>query len=534
MKELKNLKLEELTTEQKIGMMLCARNFYVVNEEDTEYVMEMIRNHSLGCIQVPYDKPFIMEKVKEAADYPIIIVTDMEMGCPMSDLPPVPMMTLAACNQPKHYRAFARALVADAKKLGFNGLWSPVIDVLTCDGPAKVYRTFSDDPQFVARAAEHISEVFANNHFMSCGKHYPGEGKWKGQDAMSIDTHMANVASNTPMEEIVENGFVPYLHLMDKGLLPSIMVGHVVHKGIDPELPSSLSKKVLDLIRDRGFDGVCFTDSFAMMAILQMYGEEKLYGMAAAAGNDIILPNYRSTTRSAYENLLQNYKDGAFSEERLNEAVRRVLALQAFLGAEPENPDPFTEEDRKTYYDIAKDCITAITDEGVDAALPADNKDRLFVIIGDEKQVAMGSLTAETMTRDWYHPEDIEKKIHEEFPEAEVVWLPEYPNHKDNEKVLLAAARHKEVVFMTYCNTRPYLGTDCMTRRVESVINALIMSGKVSAVVHFGNPFAQKYIDHVPRRIFGYMMPESQLHAVEVLSGKLPAPGKLPYHVEFQ
>ena len=138
------------------------------------------------------------------------------------------------------------------------------------------------------------------------------------------------------------------------------------------------------------------------------------------------------------------------------------------------------------------------------------------------------------MTRDWYHPEDIEKKIHEEFPEAEVVWLPEYPNAKDNEKVLLAATRHKEVVFITYCNTRPYLGTDCMTRRVESVINALIMSEKVSAVVHFGNPFAQKPVKHVARRLFGYMMPQSQLHAIEVLAGKLPAPGKLPFHVEFE
>lgn len=524
---MKNLKLEELTTEQKIGMLLCARNFYTVDEEDLEYTIDMIRNHSLGCIQVPYDKPYIMEKVKAAADYPIIIITDMEMGCPMSELPPVPMMTLSACDEPKYYQAFAKALVADATKLGFNGIWGPVIDVLAGDGPARVYRTFSDDPEKVAQAAEQISQVFADNHFLSCGKHFPG-------GSHEHDSHMTKTCSYDTVEELNNVKLLPYWHLMKKGLLPTIMVGHGLHVNVDPELPASLSKKTNDLIRERGYDGVCFTDSFAMMAILQKYGEENIYGMAVAAGSDIVLPNYRSLTKTSYEMLLKNYRDGAFTEERLNEAVRRVLATQAIVAECTDGAGLFTEEDRKNYYDIAKACITAVNDPGVDAALPADNKDRVFVIIGDEPITKLGSLTAETMTRDWYHPEDIEKKINEEFPEAEVVWLPEYPNAKDNEKVLLAAARHKEVVFITYCNTRPYLGTDCMTRRVESVIDALIMSDKVSAVVHFGNPFALKHIKHVSRKLFGYMMPQSQLHAIEVLAGKLPAPGKLPYHVEFQ
>ena len=89
------------------------------------------------------------------------------------------------------------------------------------------------------------------------------------------------------------------------------------------------------------------------------------------------------------------------------------------------------------------------------------------------------------------------------------------------------------MVFVTFCTTRPYLGTDCMTRRVEAVINALILSGKVSAVLHFGNPFALKPISHVPRRLFGYMMPQSQLYAIEVLAGKLPAKGRLPYQINF-
>ena len=72
-----------------------------------------------------------------------------------------------------------------------------------------------------------------------------------------------------------------------------------------------------------------------------------------------------------------------------------------------------------------------------------------------------------------------------------------------------------------------------MTRRAEALVNALIRSGKVSAVVHFGNPFAVRPLLHVPRLLFGYNCPESQPGAIEVLAGKRPAPGKLPFRIEL-
>lgn len=524
---MKFLKLEELSTEQKLGMLLCARNFSRTDEADMEFTLDLIRNHALGCVQVPFKKPEVVKKILEVADYPIIMVSDMEMGFPVSKLPPIPMMTLAACNKPEYYRAFARAVVTEAKEFGCNANWGPVIDILGGDGPAKVYRNFSDDPDRVAEAAIEMSQVFANNHFMSCGKHYPGG------DGSGMDSHMANSDCMNTKEELLGIKFVPYKRLMEKGLLPSIMSGHKTIPAVDPEYPASLSKKVIDLIRDIGFDGVCFTDSLAMMAIMQKYGEENILGMAVAAGNDIVLPNYRRSNKENYEMLVQNYKDGAFTEERLNEAVRRVLALQEYLGQEPEQPDLFTPEDEKTYYSIAKDCITAVTDPGVDAALDPENKDRVFVVL-TESNTAADELAQEMITRPWYQPDEIIKKIGEEFPEAEIVTLPEFSTAKQNEKVLIAATRHEEVVFVTFCNTRPYLGTDCLTRRTESVINALSMSGKVSTVLHFGNPFALKTLNHIPRKIFGYMMPQSQLHSIEVLAGKLPANGTLPFKVEFQ
>ena len=518
---MKQLKIEELSTEQKLGMVFCARRF---EAEDIEFTIEMIKKRALGCVQLPAHRKDVIEKILAAADYPILVFNDTEMGYPVSKLPKIPLMSLAACDKPEYYQAFAKGIVRDAKQAGFNGTWGPVIDVLRVDGPCSVYRHFSDKPEKVAESAEQIAKIYRQNHYLSTGKHYPG-----GHTGI-LDTHMAEGRSDVTEEELIEKDLLPYMYLHKKGLLPCIMTGHDVYPKIDPDYPASLSKKVIDIIRRLGFDGIAFTDSFAMMGILQKYGEENIYGMAIAAGNDIVLPNFRLPSKACYEMLVKNYRDGAFSEERLNEAVRRVLAAQAFVSEEPENPTTFTEEDRETLNAVARDCITAITDPGVDAALPADNKDRIFIIV-TENVFDATSDNPETDVANWYRPDRIAKKIRQEFPEAGIEFIPEFSGQKDNDRVLSAATGYKEAVFVTFCSTTSYLGTDGLTRRTEAVMNSLIQSGKVSAILHFGNPYALKNITHVPRKIFGYMITDSQIHAIDVLAGKLEAKGHLPYEV---
>lgn len=516
-------KLEEMTIEQKLGMTFCARP---ANDEDYEFVFDLIKKRALGCVQVSPRRPERVKQIKDLADYPILIICDCENGFPTSDIPKIPLVALSACDNEEYYRVFAKGVATEAKKIGFNGTWSPVVDVLHCDGPCKVHRHLSDDPMRVAKAAEIIAEVYRQYGYMSSGKHYPG-----GKD-MPYDNHMAPVPSHKTKEELLEKDLVPYKYLMEKGLLPSIMTSHGVFANIDPDTPGTLSPKVQSIIREMGFDGVTFTDSFAMMAILQKYGEENVLGMAIAAGNDIVLPNYRTRDRVAFGYLLKNFEDGMFTEERLNEAARRVLKLLEFLGAEPETDAPLTEEDRAMFDCMAKDCITAVCDNGVAPALDPDKK-HLFVILTDNSFAEDDNLM-ETTTENWYYPKVIANKIREEFPDAGIIYLPELPNQKQNENVFLEAAKHDDVVFVTFCMTQPYLGTDCLTRRVENVIDCINLANKLAGVLHFGNPFALQPLLHVKRKLFGYTMPDTQPYCIEVLAGKLPAKGTLPFNIEFK
>lgn len=514
---------DEMTLEQKLGMLYCARPF---KDHDLEFTLELIKKRALGSVQVPPTKPHYMQKIKEVADYPIIVVCDTETGFPTSKKQPIPLVTLAACDKPEYYQVFAKAVVTEAKAAGYNATWNPVVDVLRCNGPIKVYRLFSDDPQRVCRASEEICKVYKRNGYMSCGKHYPG-----GNDA-PYDNHMTSMPSQCAEEDLQNFDLVPYKYLMERDLLPSIMTRHAVYKNIDPEHAGTMSPKVQGMIRKMGWDGVCWTDSFGMMAILQKYGEENILGLAIAAGNDIVLPNYRTRAEVTFGHLVENYQRGMFSEERLNESVRRVIDLQNKLAEIPEAVDVFTEEDQKLYDSIAAASITAVCDEGVNAKLDSDTN-KLFVIVTPNSFDPNEELL-ETAMDTWYDPQRIADKIRAEFPDAAIEFIPEFPAKKDNERVLVASTKFDEVVFVTYCETQPYLGTDGLTRRIEVVIDSLNMANRLSTVVHFGNPFALETLQHVGRKIFGYTMPDAQLCAIDALAGKLDPKGTLPFNVKFQ
>ncbi len=163
-----NDKIAEMTTEQKLGMLYCARRF---EEEDMDFIIEMVKKRALGCVQSYPQRPEITKRILQEADYPILMICDTERGFPTSTLPKTPLISLAACNKKEYYHSFAKGIVRDAKEAGFNGTWGPVIDVLLCDGPGKVSRYFSDNPHKGGEAAEEIASIFKQEQLSTKKSH---------------------------------------------------------------------------------------------------------------------------------------------------------------------------------------------------------------------------------------------------------------------------------------------------------------------------------------------------------------------------
>jgi phage shock protein PspC (stress-responsive transcriptional regulator) len=84
---MRELKLEDLSTKQKLGMVNTAMIGGACTKEDLEYLLDMVRNHAIGSIWVQWDQKWdhqtaegYIKMVREVADYPIIIMTDAESG----------------------------------------------------------------------------------------------------------------------------------------------------------------------------------------------------------------------------------------------------------------------------------------------------------------------------------------------------------------------------------------------------------------------------------------------------------------------
>ena len=101
---------------------------------------------------------------------------------------------------------------------------------------------------------------------------------------------MAETSSEATVEELLDYNLYPYKYLIDRGLLDGVMTEHTRFSSIDNVYPASLSKPVIDIIRDRlNFDGFCVTDALTMMGVVTKFGYDNSKGLSIAAGNDLAL-----------------------------------------------------------------------------------------------------------------------------------------------------------------------------------------------------------------------------------------------------
>lgn len=230
--------------------------------------------------------------------------------------------TLAARGEPDDVREFALDLGAELSALGVDADLAPVVDV--DDGPAQGIigdRAFSGDPDTVAEYGLAFAEGLAAAGVHPTAKHFPGHG------LSSVDSHLRLGSVDTPMRTLLREDVPPFAALIEAGV-PLVMVNHVAYKALDPKLPASLAAPTYALLREQGFDGVAITDSMGMGAVHQNWDFDRSVVMAIDAGADAVLATDGNFARAMRDALVQAVKSGELDEDRLNEAVGRMLTLK--------------------------------------------------------------------------------------------------------------------------------------------------------------------------------------------------------------
>ncbi|MEV6985970.1 glycoside hydrolase family 3 protein [Sphaerisporangium sp. NPDC051017] len=227
----------------------------------------------------------------------------------------------------------AHGIGVDLAALGINVDFAPAADVNSNPGnPVIGLRSFGADPGLVARHTAAWVRGLQAAGVAACAKHFPGHGD------TAVDSHHGLPSVTASARQLHEVELAPFRAAIAEGVR-MIMTGHLLVAAYDPELPATLSRRILTgLLRDEmGFEGVTVTDAVEMAAIAERYGIGGGSVRAVAAGADLICVGGESADEAVVVTIREAIADavaeGVLPEERLVEAARRVGALTAWTGA---------------------------------------------------------------------------------------------------------------------------------------------------------------------------------------------------------
>ncbi|MEU1799706.1 glycoside hydrolase family 3 N-terminal domain-containing protein [Streptomyces sp. NPDC019937] len=165
----------------------------------------------------------------------------------------------------------------------------------------------------------------------ACAKHFPGHGD------TAVDSHLGLPTVTAGAEEIAWTALPPFIAAMEAGVR-AVMTAHLLVTAYDPELPATLSRRVLEdlLRRELGYTGLVVTDAIEMAAVADRYGLGGATVKALAAGADAVCVGGENAGQAVAAGLadavVQAVRDGALAEERLAEAATRVRRFAAWSG----------------------------------------------------------------------------------------------------------------------------------------------------------------------------------------------------------
>lgn len=331
--------LASMSLEEKAGQVFCPMGF-----TDNEYVLRhqiqeigvgglMYRSGPAGYIQQTH------RTIQSLAKIPLLLAANTEAGGNGLALEGTSFgapMAVAATGNPENAYRMGSVACSEGAAMGLNWSFAPIVDIdREFHNPITNTRTFGSDPDMVIACASNYMKAADENGVAVSIKHFPGDG------VDERDQHLLTSVNSLSCEEWDESYGKVYRTLIGQGA-KTVMVGHIAQpawtKKLNPAatkaeslLPASLNPALLmGLLRGvLGFNGVISTDATPMVGFGAAMPRSQAIPRALSAGADIIL--FNKDLDEDYGYLLEGIRSGLVSEERLDEAVTRILALKASL-----------------------------------------------------------------------------------------------------------------------------------------------------------------------------------------------------------
>ncbi|MEU4981713.1 glycoside hydrolase family 3 N-terminal domain-containing protein [Streptomyces sp. NPDC021969] len=247
---------------------------------------------------------------------------------------------LGTVDDPALTEAVAADLGRQLRSAGVSLDYAPSADVNSNpDNPIIGVRSFGSDPEVVSRHTAAWIRGLQSSGVAACAKHFPGHGD------VAVDSHHDLPAYTAGLDEIAAQALPPFRAAVAAGVR-AVMSGHLLVPAHDPDLPATLSRRILhDLLREElGFDGLVVSDAIEMGAVTRRYGIDGATVKAVGAGVDAICVGGESAEEATVALLVKALTaavtGGELPQERLAEAAGRVrefarwsAGLRASVGA---------------------------------------------------------------------------------------------------------------------------------------------------------------------------------------------------------
>ena len=395
--------IASMTPEEKVGQLF----WQLTAGNSEEYLQELMEKYHLGgCRYKGMPGQMVLNQnrlLQKHAKVPVFIACNPEQGgngvCPDGTFV-ASQIKIGATGKTEYAQAMGRVSGAQIKATGCNMAFAPVVDITYNHECEEVLvRAYGHDPKLVADMGKaYMDGLHETDGVFCCAKHFPGNG----QDYR--DAHISNNVNQFGHDDWMASYGHVYKTLIDGGL-DAIMGGHILmpnymlEKDVDitPDtiMPATLCKEIMtDLLRDElGFNGMVVTDASHMVGMTNRMKRKDMLPAAINAGCDMFL--FFNDPAEDFAWMLEAYNSGVISEERMTEALTRILGLKAAKGMHKATQEQLCGSDEalaaalqnpefKTVAPaISKDCLTLVKykDEGVLPISPEKTKRVMIVHI---------------------------------------------------------------------------------------------------------------------------------------------------------
>ncbi len=331
--------LQHTALREQIGqMVMCGFS----GKTPTEEILRLIREYRLGNViyfrdnigtpdEVRQLSTILQEAARAAGNGPLWIAVDQEGGMVARIDRQVALMpgnmALGAVGSPELVYETARISGIELRSLGMNLNFAPCVDVNNNKlNPVIGVRSYGEDAGVVGLMGARAVQGYQDAGISACPKHFPGHGD------TTADSHLELPAVPHDLERLRQVELPPFRSAIAAGA-DVVMTAHVQFPAYDTSgLPATLSVAVLEgLLREElGFGGVIATDCLEMKAISGTVGVGRGAVMAVKAGADLVLVSHTPELQlEALEAIYQAVLSGELPQERITASARRIREAKA-------------------------------------------------------------------------------------------------------------------------------------------------------------------------------------------------------------